>query len=587
MVIRKTGVLKRLLEILKDDEIESGVELLAVLVKSDAKLAIEVIAGFGMKRILDSLSKPSKCAISWLGLIKNLNTVEDGRQEFLKNDGVHLLYDLLSTSGNQSQKFNSLVTATVYSAAKKVSLPFVERLGLVILPFVSNPESKPHSYLDLKLLLTTCGKLERSSKDLVTDKLLRKMKEFCPEMYQGKELFEPVNTQSNNRTVNLAKMEPFVDPKSSLPPEPLTPKSITYSHEFIRRIFNPIHGTVVYDFNDPNLPSSDHLQFNSRFESGNLRLAIQISQFEYDLVLDDDVNTPTGRFTQWFYFSISGTRPAHYRFNIINMSKSASQFGNGMQVCVKSGGVWRRRGDDVTFTKNQYLKRNDGVTYSTLSFSLVFGDGEENFSVAYHYPYTYSQLQRDLARLEESPKFTSYCRRAVLCKSLGGIDCDLLTITNFEDTLTVPMSCRKYVYLSARVHPGESNSSYIIRGLIQFLLSADEVAVTLRQNLIFKIVPMLNPDGVILGNHRCGLAGKDLNRDWMNPKSPTILWTKLMYTHMINCGRKVLLACDIHGHSRKKNVFMYGCDGKSGKACLSFNIRPFPVYFLNFLQFLI
>ena len=30
----------------------------------------------------------------------------------------------------------------------------------------------------------------------------------------------------------------------------------------------------------------------------------------------------------------------------------------------------------------------------------------------------------------------------------------------------------------------------------------------------FQIVPMLNPDGVIVGNTRCSLAGRDLNRQY-------------------------------------------------------------------------
>ena len=36
----------------------------------------------------------------------------------------------------------------------------------------------------------------------------------------------------------------------------------------------------------------------------------------------------------------------------------------------------------------------------------------------------------------------------------------------------------------------------------------------LRDTFIFKIVPMLNPDGVIVGNYRCSLAGRDLNRNY-------------------------------------------------------------------------
>ncbi len=36
----------------------------------------------------------------------------------------------------------------------------------------------------------------------------------------------------------------------------------------------------------------------------------------------------------------------------------------------------------------------------------------------------------------------------------------------------------------------------------------------LRQKLIFKIIPMLNPDGVIIGNTRTTLLGTDMNRQY-------------------------------------------------------------------------
>lgn len=46
---------------------------------------------------------------------------------------------------------------------------------------------------------------------------------------------------------------------------------------------------------------------------------------------------------------------------------------------------------------------------------------------------------------------------------------------------------------------------------------------------VFKIIPMLNPDGVINGNNRTSLSGQDLNRVWDNPKPdvhPTIYQCK-------------------------------------------------------------
>ena len=73
------------------------------------------------------------------------------------------------------------------------------------------------------------------------------------------------------------------------------------------------------------------------------------------------------------------------------------------------------------------------------------------------------------------------------------------------------------VVISARIHPGESNASYMIKGVIDYLISDDARANELRNKFVFKIIPMLNPDGVINGNYRCSLAGCDLNRRWKYP----------------------------------------------------------------------
>jgi hypothetical protein len=72
---------------------------------------------------------------------------------------------------------------------------------------------------------------------------------------------------------------------------------------------------------------------------------------------------------------------------------------------------------------------------------------------------------------------------------------------------------------------------------------------------------MLNPDGVIVGNYRCNLSLVDLNRQWIDPNKklhPTVYYTKQLIKRMKE-ERDLILYCDFHGHSRKKNCFMYGC----------------------------
>jgi murein tripeptide amidase MpaA len=49
---------------------------------------------------------------------------------------------------------------------------------------------------------------------------------------------------------------------------------------------------------------------------------------------------------------------------------------------------------------------------------------------------------------------------------------------------------------------------------MDFLLSKEKDSEYLRKNYEFKIIPMMNPDGVAVGNYRTNLMGFDLNRRW-------------------------------------------------------------------------
>jgi len=124
------------------------------------------------------------------------------------------------------------------------------------------------------------------------------------------------------------------------------------------------------------------------------------------------------------------------------------------------------------------------------------------------------------------------------------------------------MARRKGVIITARVHPGESVGSWMMKGALEFLTdTTSPEAELLRQNFVFKVLPMLNPDGVINGNYRCSLAGCDLNRRWKAPSKvlhPTIYHTKQLI-HAFAKERDLAIFCDFHGHSRRKNIFMYGC----------------------------
>lgn len=185
---------------------------------------------------------------------------------------------------------------------------------------------------------------------------------------------------------------------------------------------------------------------------------------------------------------------------------------------------WFRGGEDITYYQNNYRREhmtNYQRCYYTLTFNYKFDYDFDTLLFAYSQPYTYSDLNEDFSLIEKAK--LDYVSRNTLCRTLAGNRCEYLTITNKtnhnidKQIVQNKTQQKKGVVISARVHPGESNSSWMMKGVIDFLIGDSEEAKILRNNFVFKILPMLNPDGVINGNYRCSLAGCDLNRRWKHP----------------------------------------------------------------------
>ena len=135
-----------------------------------------------------------------------------------------------------------------------------------------------------------------------------------------------------------------------------------------------------------------------------------------------------------------------------------------------------------------------------LAFDFDFPQGQEFAYIASSIPYPYTFLQKTIrtcAKLDQ--------QMTTLTRSLGGLQIPMLTITNE----VINISKKRTVIICGRIHPGETNSSWVLHGVIDFLISKS--ASHLRDNLVFKIVPMVNPDGVVAGNYRTSFIGKDLN----------------------------------------------------------------------------
>ncbi|XP_029793975.1 cytosolic carboxypeptidase-like protein 5 isoform X3 [Suricata suricatta] len=274
----------------------------------------------------------------------------------------------------------------------------------------------------------------------------------------------------------------------------------------------------------------------------------------------------------WFYFSVRGGAPGKLiKINIMNMNKQSKLYSQGMAPFVRTLPTrprWERIRDRPTFEMTE--------TQFVLSFvhRFVEGRGATTF-FAFCYPFSYSDCQDLLKQLDQrflenhpthsSPLDTIYYHREILCYSLDGLRVDLLTITSchglredreprleqlFPDTGTprpFRFTGKRIFFLSSRVHPGETPSSFVFNGFLDFILRPDDPrAQTLRRLFVFKLIPMLNPDGVVRGHYRLCLSlfsystdsrGVNLNRQYLKPDAvlhPAIYGAKavLLYHHV-------------------------------------------------------
>ena len=301
---------------------------------------------------------------------------------------------------------------------------------------------------------------------------------------------------------------------------------------------------------------NESLAFESRFENGNLASVYKLSETEYDLYLSPDFQTSKQTF--WFFFRIFNTQKNKpYKFNICNFSKSDCTYNEGSKILCFSEKLSKfcyPSQNCVAFLNG--TKKRNYQSYSTLSFTLIFPEDNDSVFIMNSLPYTFSRLTSFIASITEHPLMGKYASTCSLTKTLLGFDCPLIII---EDKNT-PNAQKRVVTINARQHPGEPLGSYMCERLILTILSETPLGKSLRDRFVFYFCPMLNIDGVVLGNHRLNLAKLDLNRNWKDPailECPTILAFKSLVASLKSQPSDVFCFLDLHAHSKKYNCFFY------------------------------
>jgi hypothetical protein len=154
-------------------------------------------------------------------------------------------------------------------------------------------------------------------------------------------------------------------------------------------------------------------------------------------------------------------------------------------------------------------------------------------------PLTPQSVQGLLARLTRERPWAQVCE---LARSREGRACLALRLSEGE----LPARQRLAIWVQARQHAWEAGSSWVARGLAEWLVSDHPRAAALRQKSELWIVPIMDVDNVATGNGGKEAFPQDHNRDWTDqPFYPEVAAAQRHLLRLAEEGRLALFL-DLH-----------------------------------------
>lgn len=147
-------------------------------------------------------------------------------------------------------------------------------------------------------------------------------------------------------------------------------------------------------------------------------------------------------------------------------------------------------------------------------FTLTTPPGTAAIRLAKYFPYSVARKDAWLASVAGHPRVRSV---TTLGSSAQGRPIHKLQLTDGS----VPDAGKTRVWIHAGIHPAETTSYFTVEGFVEWLLSGAPLAEVLLDQALIEVCPLVNPDGVALGNYRVNANSINLENEWAAPYSST------------------------------------------------------------------
>ncbi len=283
------------------------------------------------------------------------------------------------------------------------------------------------------------------------------------------------------------------------------------------------------------------MRISCNFDAGNIEIVKAVDANDIQLTIKKDNGS---EFFQWFYFRVENPAFINQKIQILNLENSAYP------------DAWPGYQAVASYDREEWFRVD--TQYSDGTLHIQHTPEHQTTYYAYFAPYPYER-HLDLVAWAQSQ---FQCTSMHLGESLDGRDMTALRI-GFDYLQAADQDNeenKKVIWITARQHPGETMAEWLVEGLLERLLDADDpLSTALLEKAVFYIVPNMNPDGAARGHLRTNAIGVNLNRVWHAPTTDQCPEVFHVLEAMEQTGVDFYL--DVHGDEAIPYNFLAGSEG--------------------------